>query len=611
MKFYNKSSIRVKIKLIILSVCFMAILLVFAGFYIYEMINSRQMLLNDLSTKGGIIAKNVDAALAFSDSSDAAEVLLSLETQPNIRGAAIYDAEGNIFVTYRKENHKIEFPAKPNESEEYIFSENVLTGFEPVYLGNEKIGSVYLVLDLSEQIARSESYIKIGLLVMFGTLIISFIVATLVAKNISAPIVSLAGTAEKIAKLQDYSIRAEKKTSDETGLLVDSFNDMLNKIMERDRNIRETNINLQNAEKRYRTTLDNMLEGAQIIGFDWTYLYLNEVAVKQSRFPREKLIGAKITDVYPGIEDTELFKYMKLCMEERKPHYMENEFIYPDGSVSWYNLNIEPVPEGIFILSADITEEKMLQQELKKYHEQLEELVKQRTEQLQEANSELESFTYTVSHDLRAPVRHISGFLDILRKNISKDLDQKNERYLNLIKEAAVEMGNLIDDLLTFSRTAKAQITLRPVNLNYIVDEEIEKLKPDFEGRKITWEISKLPEVKGDPHLLGIVMCNLISNAVKFTAKKEEAVITINCQDNDDKHLICVKDNGAGFEMEYYDKLFGVFQRLHNTSDFPGTGIGLATVKKIISKHGGEVWAQSKPGEGASFFFSLPKINDN
>ena len=224
---------------------------------------------------------------------------------------------------------------------------------------------------------------------------------------------------------------------------------------------------------------------------------------------------------------------------------------------------------------------------------------------LKAVNKELEAFSYTVSHDLRAPLRHINGFLDILQQNITEKLDEKNLRYFNLIKDSSIEMGNLIEDLLSFSRTAKSGVHKSKINLNNMIQEIVHKIKQDAE-KNVEWLTEELPEVAADYTLIRLVLVNLISNAVKFTSKKNKPEITIGSLKKENKIVVFVKDNGVGFDMKYYDKLFGVFQRLHAVRDFPGTGIGLATVKKIIEKHGGNVWANSTEGEETTFFFSLP-----
>ena len=283
---------------------------------------------------------------------------------------------------------------------------------------------------------------------------------------------------------------------------------------------------------------------------------------------------------------------------ELKNLYQEKEFNFKSNIITFSTL-ILVVLTIISILYFLIKKELFVRQKA-------EEETRHLNVKLEAVNKELESFTYTVSHDLRAPVRHINGFLDILHKNISEKLDKENLRYFNLIKESTKDMGNLIDDLLTFSRTAKAEINKTKLNLNEAVHQVIQNIQHGPEGKNVEWITDELPEVYGDYTLIKVVLVNLISNAVKFTSKTANPVVTIGSQKYDKIQVIFIKDNGVGFNMNYYSKLFGVFQRLHDTGDFPGTGIGLATVKKIIEKHNGKVWAKSKEGEGATFFFSLP-----
>ena len=229
---------------------------------------------------------------------------------------------------------------------------------------------------------------------------------------------------------------------------------------------------------------------------------------------------------------------------------------------------------------------------------------------LEASIKELEAFTYSVSHDLRAPLRHVDGFINLLKESATDSLDEKSQRYLSMISDAATRMGRLIDDLLEFSRAGRVEMIPRPVDLRQLVDKTIANLEPDTEGRDIAWKICSLPKVYADQPLMQIVLDNLISNAVKFTGKCKKAQIEIGEAPNgQDEFIIFVHDNGSGFDMKYVDKLFGVFQRLHRQEEFEGTGIGLANVHRIIDRHGGRTWAESTLGEGASFYFSLPIIN--
>ncbi|MDP2888858.1 MAG: CHASE3 domain-containing protein [Bacteroidota bacterium] len=227
-------------------------------------------------------------------------------------------------------------------------------------------------------------------------------------------------------------------------------------------------------------------------------------------------------------------------------------------------------------------------------------------EKQEAANKELEAFSYSVSHDLRAPLRHIGGFVDLLIKNSSNQLDEKGLRYLNIISESSHEMGNLIDALLTFSRLSRTELQKTNINSQNIVAQVLKSFDKELAGRDVEIIVSELPETTGDETLIHQVWENLISNALKYSKNKEKAKINIGYEILDNKIVFHIRDNGAGFDMKYADKLFGVFQRLHKASDFEGIGIGLANVNRIIVRHGGKCWAESEVGNGATFFFRIP-----
>jgi PAS domain S-box-containing protein len=266
--------------------------------------------------------------------------------------------------------------------------------------------------------------------------------------------------------------------------------------------------------------------------------------------------------------------------------------------------NEQQLPVAILETNNDITQRKRGEVEVRKLNQEL----GKRTTELEAINKELEAFAYSISHDLRAPLRHIVGFTELLQKNASSLLDEKGRRYLMTILESAKRMGILIDDLLAFSRIGRAETRETMVSFEQLVKEVQSEVWHDTEGRNITWRVGPLPDLYGDRAMLKLALVNLISNAIKFTRHCPYPEIEIGCAEKPKEGVVLfVRDNGVGFDMKYVNKLFGVFQRLHRTEEFEGTGIGLATVQRIIRRHGGQVWAEALLDKGATFYFSLPK----
>jgi PAS domain S-box-containing protein len=297
----------------------------------------------------------------------------------------------------------------------------------------------------------------------------------------------------------------------------------------------------------------------------------------------------------PLVARTRTLGAMTFAMAESGRHFGESELLLAQQLVDRAALAIDNAR-----LFAEVEEARR----------DLEQRVLARTAQLEEANRELESFSYSVSHDLRAPIRHISGFVDLFRKRGGDALDATSTHYLKVIADAAKQAGTLVDDLLAFSRMGRAELARQRVSMDAVVKEVVSLLQPEIGSRGIEWRIGPLGEVTGDAAMLRLVWRNLLSNAVKYTRTREAAVIEVERTELDREHVFCVRDNGVGFDMKYVGKLFGVFQRLHSADEFEGTGIGLANVRRIVGRHRGRAWAEGELDRGSTFCFALPRESE-
>ncbi len=486
---------------------------------------------------------------------------------------------------------------------------------------------------------------------------------------------------------------------------------------------------LRASEERFRTTIDTMLEGCQIIGRDWKYVYVNEAAERHNRRPSSELIGNRYMDMWPGIESTQVFEVIKRCIEERTPETFENEFAFPDGAIGWFDLSIQPVPEGVFILSVDITERKRteealrlseeryrflfnsliegfcivemvfddagkpvdyrflevneafeeqtglheaqgkLMRDLAPNHEEhwfqiygqiamtgkpakfvnearalnrwydvnafrvggdgsrkvaicfsditerkrAEERIRKETElreelaqELPRSNDDLQQFANIVSHDLLEPLRAVSGFIDLIKRHLGEALDAKTIGYMKYVTDGVSRMNALITGLLEYSRIGTRGKMPHRINVKEALDRALLNLQKSVEESGTTVTSSTLPTVMMDPLQLEQLLQNLIGNAIKFRARERQAVITVSAERGDGEWILAVRDNGIGIGPQFKERIFLIFQRLHTESEYPGMGVGLALSKKIVERHGGKIWVESKPGEGATFFFTIP-----
>ncbi len=609
-------SIQHKLILMITLSCFIVLAIMGSALLAVDSASVKHSLKEQFVAIAKIIADQNTAALSFEDSKAATETLEAVSLESDVVLACIYDEAGKLFAMFSRPTG-IQCRPELNNTGTH-FASDYLHVYQDILLDSNVIGTVYLQVSLAQVEERFTTMLLVVIILVILASVVALFLARYFQGYISKPILKLASISKEISDKGDYDIHVEKETDDEIGELYSSFNDMLTQIQARiiardneEKLRRET-------EAQVRLLLESTAEAIYGVDKNGKCTFVNPACLR--------ILGYSNSEQFLSIDPHTMlhhstenngdtpFKRSKIykVIKTGEGLHVDNEMMYKsDGSLFYAEYWVYPIKSGSQIVGAvvtfiDISDRKEVEKQLKNYQEHLEEIVEKRTEEIKLAYKELEAFSYSVSHDLRAPLRAIDGFSQVLAEDYESTLDEIGKDYLTRVRQGAQKMSQLIDDLLTLSRAMRGDISREEIDLANEAMDVISDLKQTEPGRIVYFDVQKDMKAFGDPALLRVVIQNLLGNAWKYTSKQQDAHIKFACKQDNGELIYYIQDDGAGFDMRYADKLFHAFQRLHQPEDFPGTGIGLATVQRIVTRHGGKIWATSSPKKGAVFYFTLP-----
>ena len=610
---FNDQSIRRKTVAVLMLATVAVLMLSAAAFTAYDLVSYREGTARNLTATAVIIAEQSAVALAAQDRAGAQATLALFHTDPRIAAAALYDAQGRLFVHYPVREPVATFPVSPGGAG-HRFEGAQLVLFQPVMSGNVRWGTLFLESDPQRLFSRLRFYGSIVFLILLGSMLAALALALALERQITRPILALAQVARRVSERSDYSIRAERSSRDETGLLTDAFNGMLARIQQQTEELRRNEQLRRESQSRLSGVIESAMDAIISVDAGQRITLFNGAAERMFGCPAAEALGQPLDRFIPErfrqVHRQHIVEFGQTGVTARSMGNLQplsglrssGEEFPIEASISQTEIGGQRV---YTVILRDITERKRTEEQILQLNADLEQRVRERTEELSLANQELESFTYSVAHDLRAPLRHVDAFARILHEECEAVLPEDARHYLDTIRQSAAKMSQLVDDLLNLARIGRQELNRQPTPLSRLVEEVVADLKAETAGRAVQWQIQPLPAIECDSGLMKQVFANLLSNAVKYTRPRSPAVIEIGCRKGKGDPALFVRDNGVGFNMKYADKLFGVFQRLHRAEEFEGTGVGLATVQRIIRKHGGSIWAEAAVDQGATFYFTV------
>jgi PAS domain S-box-containing protein len=618
-------SVRTKLFLGVMVTSLAVIVITGASLLAYDLHNLRIALTDDLSTQAELIGRACTPALQFDDPKAANDNLALLKARPNIDAAGLYNAKGTLFGNYSRSGTTAEsFPALAGADEVRFDGQDIYV-MHRVVDNHEILGFIYLHAQYNLY-QRVRSYSGIVLAVGGLALLVALLISLWLQAMVTRPILAISGLAQQVVENGDYSPRAKKITDDEIGYLVDAFNRMLGEIGGRTEALESTNRELgheiterksaetalRRSEKRYRALVSTLSTVVWVANRQWEFQGEQASWEAYTGQSVNEYRGSGWRRAFHAEDLASLESYIAQAVRGHQTGEIELR-LWQAATAQYRIVTLRPVAvfdgdgefrEWIGTLT-DVDDRRRAEDEVRRLNIELEGRVRDRTKKLEEINGELEAFSYSVSHDLRAPLRAMDGFSQRLVTEYGPALDENAKGYLSRIRNGAKRMGQLIEDLLSLSRITRLELTRREVDVSSLVRQILQELQARDPQHKVDLSIWDGVVVDADVRLVRVALENLLGNAWKFSSRTEHPRIDFGMMQEDARQVLFVRDNGAGFDMEYADKLFAPFQRLHGMHEFPGTGIGLATVHRIVTRHGGRIWCQAKPGAGATFYFTL------
>ncbi|HXU83426.1 MAG TPA: ATP-binding protein [Polyangia bacterium] len=621
------ASIRAKLFAIVMITTASALVITAISMTAYELKSYREATVREMGTVANVVGANSTAALEFNVPSTAEEILAGAGTLPEVLSACLYDKKGALFASYVRPGQMLRCPEHPDAATVAVQPAGFVVQ-QPVMLQGQRVGTLRLFSHVGELQRR----VNLHMVILFVVLFVSALVATLVTARLqrilSVPILELAHTAKSISDKRDYTLRATKHSEDEIGAAVDAFNQMLGRIEQADAALRRAGEQSRNHARILQSILDNMGEGMAVSDAEGGFLIWNPAATRLlGKGPIEGGPGewARAYGLYrPGGRELIAPEDLPLARAMRGENVNETELYLADRGEQnrWISATARPFKDedgnirGGIVVFRDVSERKAAEEELRALNATLEMRIAERTAALEEratelkrSNEELEAFAYVASHDLQEPLRAMASYTQLLKRQLQGQVSADADLYIGHVLEGAARMRALINALLDYSRVGRRALDLRPTSVDTVFDTALADLTAMITENGAQVTRGPLPVIAADPVQLGQLFRNLVSNAIKFR-RDEPPRIEVRADLVGAEWRFAVRDNGIGIEPKHFDRIFIIFQRLHGR-DRAGTGIGLAVCKKIVERHGGQIWLESEPGAGSVFYFTLPARGDH